>query len=59
MVFFVTEVSQFPLQTPGVFLVNQAQGYKTFFMLNSSAESEIYPAVGILTFISRINDLLW
>ena len=44
------------------------QGYKTFFMLNS-AEIKIYSAlinvkmptiVGILTFISRINDwLLW
>ena len=39
---------------------NRAQGYKTFFMLNSN-EHEIYPAYnfGILTFISRINDWVW
>ena len=35
---------------------NLAQGYKTFFMLNS-AEHEIYPVyvVGILTFIGMVN----
>ena len=37
---------------------SRAQGYKTFFMLNS-AEHEIYPAhkFGILTFISGFCDL--
>ena len=32
-------------------------GYKTFFMLNST-EHEIFPIVGILTFMSRKNTSL-
>ena len=48
----------------GKFVLHLARGYKSFFMLNS-AENEMYPAhkcqqsiVGILTFISSINDWL-